>query len=232
MHPPFRKIVDHRSAASLAAHLRRRRFELFNSIVSRISKPVHILDVGGEQVFWKVMGLVGSEDYRITLLNIYPVEVSLPYFSSVLGDATDLSQFSDQEFDLVFSNSVIEHLGSLREQQRMAREVQRVGRNYYVQTPNRYFPLEPHFLIPFFQFFPENLQVALLQRFDLGWYQKMPDREAARQHVRSHRLLTERELRRLFAGGSLYKEKIFGLTKSFVAYGSSNGWLSRSNRAV
>lgn len=213
------KIVNHRHESSLATSFRRKRFELFLSLITPLSKPVRILDVGGEQRFWEVMGLGDHQDYQFVILNIYPPVVTRPNFRAHIGDATDLGRFSDREFDFVFSNSVIEHLGSYANQQRMAHEVRRVGKNYFVQTPNKYFPLEPHFLVPFFQFFPFKLQVALIQRFRLGWYQKIPDREEAKWHVRSHRLLTKGEMLDLFPDGHLYKEKVFGLTKSFISYG-------------
>jgi hypothetical protein len=192
---------------------------LFRSMVSRLPKPITILDLGGEQSFWEVMGLAGDSDYRIVILNVLPLEVRFSNLSVVLGNSADLHVFDDQEFDLVFSNSVIEHLGSYPRQQRMAEETQRVGVSYYVQTPNKYFPLEPHFLFPFFQFLPFGLQVALVQRFDLGWFRKVPEKSAAIQLVRSHRLLTGQEMRTLFPRGNLFRERVLGLTKSFISYG-------------
>jgi len=176
--------------------------------------------MGGTQVFWETMGFTGSKDYRVTLLNLHLPEVTLPNFSGLVGDAANLDEFSDKEFDVVFSNSVIEHLGNFQDQQQMARQVQRVGKLYFVQTPNRFFPVEPHFLLPFFQFFPLWVQVELIRRFDLGWYEKIPDKDRAREHVLSHRLLTEREMVTLFPEGQLYKERFFGMTKSFIAYGT------------
>ena len=60
--------------------------------------------------------------------------------------------FKDKSFDAVFSNSVIEHVGTFEDQKMMANEVIRVTNFYFIQTPNLYFPIEPHFLVPFFQF--------------------------------------------------------------------------------
>jgi len=120
---------------------------------------------------------------------------------------------------MVFSNSVIEHLGSFDRQQRMAMEVQRVGKCYFIQTPNRYFPLEPHFLLPFFQFYPPRLQIALARRYNLGWYRRQTDIHQAASLVRSHRLLSAREVRALFPNGVLHRERVLGLTKSFMVCG-------------
>lgn len=57
-----------------------------------------------------------------------------------------MKQFQDNEFDAVFSNSVIEHVGDYEAQRQMANEIMRVGKRYFVQTPNFYFPIEPHIL--------------------------------------------------------------------------------------
>ena len=112
MHPVLRRVVDHRSETSLATQFRRKRFEFFMDQISILSLPVKILDVGGEQVFWERMGLAGLVDHQITILNIISPAITFPNFRGVVGDATNLAGFSDQEFDLVFSNSVIEHLGT------------------------------------------------------------------------------------------------------------------------
>ena len=213
------ELVDNRNQSSLAAAFRRKRFSIFHTLVSPLPKPISILDLGGEQSFWEGMGLAGDPDYSIVMLNVIPLEVAYSNLSSVIGDAADLHNFTNKEFDLVFSNSVIEHLGSFQRQKRMAEEIQRVGKRYYIQTPNRNFPLEPHFLIPFYQFLPLNLQVALLQRFNLGWYKKVTDRRAAIELVRSHRLLTGSEMHSLFPNAEIFYERVMGLIKSFVAYG-------------
>ena len=86
------------------------------------------------------------------------------------------------EFDIVFSNSVIEHLGDIEGQRRMAKEIRRVGKYYYLQTPNRNFPVEPHFQFPFFQFLPKWLRTAIVRRWSIGWY---PCEGGVGSHVRT-----------------------------------------------
>lgn len=103
----------------------------------------------------------------------------------------------------------------------MAREVKRVGARYFLQTPNRHFPIEPHFLFPYFQFLPVPARVWLLQHFRLGWRSRIRDAGKARASVESVRLLSKAELIALFPDASLFEEKMVGLTKSFVVYA---GW--------
>jgi hypothetical protein len=201
--------------------MRKRRFELFLHLLSKVSKPLRILDVGGTQRFWEVMGFTNVPDVQITLLNLVAPVVDLPNFCGVTGDATNLDVFTDHQFDIVFSNSVIEHVGNYNKQKRMAQEVQRVGRCYFVQTPNYWFPIEPHFLFPGFQWLPVSVRTFFINHFDLGWSKKIQDIHQARAHVEQIRLLREREFLALFPNAKLYKEKVFGLTKSFVAYA---GW--------
>ena len=52
--------------------------------------------------------------------------------------------FPDKEFDLVFSNAVIEHVGNESDQLQFIREHSRVGKNWMITTPNRLFPIESH----------------------------------------------------------------------------------------
>jgi SAM-dependent methyltransferase len=200
--------------------MRLRRHALFADLVSSVPKPVTILDVGGTELYWKTMGITDAEDLRITLLNLNKIETSTKNMISVAGDATRMDEFQDQSFDVVFSNSVIEHVGALEDQRRMAREVVRIGKRYFVQTPNYWFPIEPHFLLPGFQWLPVPVRVWLIRRFNLGWYQKVTDPEQARDLIHHNRLLTKKEFQGLFPGAALYEEKIAGLTKSFIVYSS------------
>ena len=201
----LQSFVDNRSPHSLATRMRKRRFAFFLSLLASVPRPCRILDVGGTQKFWDMMGSETIGPAHITLLNLEPEPASAPAFASVVGDARDISRYADSHFDVVFSNSVIEHLGpAFADQKRMADEITRVGKRYFVQTPNRYFPLEPHFLTPGFQFLPIGLRVWLVSNFNMGWYRRIPDKEEARREVESVALLSRADMRRLFPRADIY----------------------------
>lgn len=125
----------------------------------------------------------------------------------VQGDGTDM-RYADGEFPLVYSNSVIEHVPE-HLQQAFADEVRRVGRRYFVQTPNRWFPIEPHYQTPFFHFLPVRVRKLLNRHFSLGWRKKGEWEDV--------NLLSARDLKRLFPDAEIHREKLFGLTKSLMA---------------
>jgi hypothetical protein len=217
----FRNIADVNNKDAFINRLRRSRFALFQSLLASVPRPINILDVGGEPGFWRMMGFAEFADVSITLINVHQWEHVQHPFVNVWGDARDMRQFSDGQFDVVFSNSVIEHVGGFQDQQRMAKEVRRVGKRYFVQTPNRNFPIEPHFFFPGFQFLPVSTRVWLVQHFALGWFPRMPDAAKARQEVEQIRLLSKREVSQLFPSATLAKERFLGLTIGFLAHG---GW--------
>lgn len=205
----------------IANVLRTKRFRLFLSLLERTPRPIRILDVGGTQSFWEQMGFANIPDIQIVLLNITKEPVSHGNFTSVVGDARSLDAYADKEFDIAFSNSVIEHVGTFTDQQRMAQELRRVGKRYFLQTPYRYFPIEPHFIFPGFQFLPVAFRIWLITHFALGCFPRFHDREAARRAVDEIRLLSRNELRQLFPEGTHVDEKFLGLTKSLMVY---EGW--------
>jgi hypothetical protein len=217
----IKALADNSAGDSLATRLRRARFALFLSLLGKLEGHVEILDIGGTQEFWNLMTKGDPGDVRVTLLNIDHQPVTSEKFVSAAGDARSMPRFGNNSFDVVFSNSVIEHVGSYDDQRRMAQEVMRVAKRYFIQTPNKRFPLEPHFLFPFFQYLPSVVRAQMVHRFDVGWYKRIPDYAAAKAEVDSIQLLTKRKFAALFPGSSIHVEKLWGLPKSFVAYA---GW--------
>ena len=213
---------DASQPGSLAHRFRQSRFAFFRQLLESVPRPIRLLDIGGTEQFWEAMEFARESNVEITLCNVTPPPSAPdPRFRFVQADACDLGVFADQEYDVVFSNSVIEHVGDLSRCRAMAEEVQRVGKRYFVQTPNRNFPIDPHFPFPFFQFFPLTTRTYLLRTLPLAWVGRIKDPDQAREAAQSVNLLTEHEVRSLFPGCELHHERLLGMTKSFMAY---SGW--------
>jgi Methyltransferase domain len=216
----LRQLADAGANGSFSNSRRSRRFESFARLVEglpeRDVRPVRILDIGGTNSFWEQRGWAGREDVRVVLVNVDVERSTHENIEPRGGDATDLGEFPDGAFDVVFSNSVIEHLGSIDRQAAMAAEVRRLAPLYWVQTPNFWFPIEPHFLTPAWHWLPTRLRVALLRRRRWGWRGPCPDPVEAEALVGEVRLMRGTELRRLFPDATLVKERLGPFVKSFV----------------
>ncbi len=210
------KISDNKNSRSLAHSYRSKRFELFKELLNKMPKPIQILDLGGTVDFWQAMNF-NENDVTITLLNLISVESVPAPFLSVKGDATNLNGIADQSYDIVFSNSVIEHLFTWENQQKMAAEIMRVGKKHFIQSPNYWFPVEPHWVFPFFQYFPKKLRVYMTQHYTLGHIGKIYNSNEAERQVEEIRLLTRKEYAQLFPQSKIFEEKFIGITKSFIA---------------
>jgi hypothetical protein len=220
----MRTLADADLDGSFSNRRRTRRFEAFARLVDDLSKqrsrPVRILDIGGTNSFWEQRGWTGRRDVHVVLVNL---EAERPMYENIeprAGDATDLSKFPDHSFDVVFSNSVIEHLENFERQAAMAAEVRRLAPVYWIQTPNFWFPVEPHFLTPAWHWLPVGVRVALLRRRRWGWRGPCRDPDRANELVREVRLMRGRELRRLFPDATLTPERLGPFVKSFVAVSS------------
>jgi hypothetical protein len=213
------KLFNPAFKTSINQKFREKRFDFFKSLLGKIKSDgaIEILDVGGTETYWEYLKFLPNEKVHITLLNLNLIPLRNNKFTSLKGDACDLSAFRDKQIDIVFSNSVIEHLFSRENQKKMADEIRRVGKNYYVQTPNRYFPIEPHWVFPLFQFLPFSIKVFLTRNFNFG-SPKAATKEEAVRRVREVKLLSKKEMEKLFPEAKIYKEKFLGLTKSVSMY--------------
>jgi hypothetical protein len=188
--------------------------------IPEIRPGIQVLDLGGSPGIWEHV----SVPLDITILNlpgaIRSAEVdslrcagtSIHTFHYVEGDACNVHQFPDRSFDLAFSNSVIEHVGAEEKQEEFAREVVRLGRSYWVQTPSPWFPIEAHSGIPFYWLYPERLRASLLRRSQ----KKLPTWWT--EYIAGTRVLSRRRMAELFPNARIRTEFLFGLPKSYVAY--------------
>ncbi len=218
----FKKIdnlANYSNNKSLANSFRNRRFKFFESQFKAFDhlEKIRILDIGGTESFWVNRGYQNKENIEITILNLFKTNTQYPNFIGYKGDACNLSEFKDNHFDLVFSNSVIEHLFTFENQQKMAKEVLRVGKHYFIQTPNKYFFIEPHYLLPFFQFLPKRMRKFILTKTPLSRGKKRTP-ESAQNSIDEIQLLSLKQMKGLFPNGKVYKEKFLGMNKSFTLY--------------
>jgi hypothetical protein len=184
------------------------RYDILNCPDSRV------LDVGGGKYPWNLIRPAA----HITILNqrrpkFVPIVDNIEF---VIGDGTNL-KFLDRSFDLVYSNSVIEHVGELENQKIFANEMLRVGKSIYCQTPNKWFPFEPHLLTGFIHWFPYSIARKLVRYCSVWGIVTKPSQQDIDNFLSTIRLLTIREFKDLFPGCEIQFERICGLTKSFIA---------------
>ena len=211
------KANDYSNEAYIGSRFRRRRFQFFTQKLKNLKKPVKILDIGGTVDFWLNQNFQTLRDVAITIVNLRVEGPGHPSIKVIAGDACHLHQFQDNEFDVAFSNSLIEHLFTLDNQRKMAKEAMRVAKHYFIQTPNKYFPIEPHFKFPLFQFLPDGLKLFLQTKTSIinGYrYEK----EYAETIIKEIRLLSRADLSNLFPNSNLYVERCLGLSKSFIVH--------------
>jgi len=188
-----------RLAERVASRSRRQRRELFRRLMAP-GPGERLLDVGSGET-----GLAGLEpELDVTGTD----RVDRPGYPGpfVRADGRGLP-FADGEFDVAYSNSVIEHVVEPADRRALAKELTRVGGRYFVQTPNRWFPVEPHALLPLVHWLPRRVGRRL---WNLGVSDDPFDETL---------LLDARELQELFPDATIVRERMGPLTKSLVAAG-------------
>ncbi len=177
-----------------------------------------VIDLGGNRDYWLDLEPVWSgRRIEFTLVNLAPERLDDPRFDSIQGDVRDMSRFAAGAFDVVHSNSVIEHVGRWGDMRAMANEVRRLAPSYFVQVPNFWFPLEPHFRVPFFHWLPEPWRAAILMRRACGAFPKAETIDDAMRFVEDSNLLDRRRFAQLFPDARIERERVYGLTKSLIA---------------
>jgi hypothetical protein len=195
-----------------------------------LTEGMEVLDLGGLPPIW---AYVPRPSLNITLLNLEydapaivrdgvggkPVGPSGPdryqveahRFQYLVGDACSGTTFQDLSFQLVFSNSVIEHVGGADRRAAFAQEVKRLGKSYWVQTPSKWFPIEAHCGMPFWWFYPAQARAWLIAK----WRKKTP---AFAEMVEGTDIISKAEMRKLFPKATILVERVLGVPKSYVAY--------------
>lgn len=220
----------YRSGRSYSFRARQRRFEILRPMIERIiveKGACRIADLGGTTYYWDIAKpFIDEAPVEIHLINLAPDVPERTFarapFVVRQGDVCALDDVGDNSFDLVHSNSVIEHVGTWSNMMRMAENVRRLAPSYFVQTPYFWFPIEPHFRFPCFHYLPEQIRFRLLMRFNLGFGGRRRDVDAAMQAVQSATLVDETQMKMLFPDARIARERFGPLTKSLMAVRESS----------
>jgi hypothetical protein len=200
------KKLSHRS--------REKKFELLSSVFQ--ARPEDsVLDVGAS----------GEVFLRYTLEDVYAFPERIVAGGATLNEIINTRQlyprpqyavfdgcalpFPDKSIDLVFSNAVIEHILGDERQAKFAQEIMRVGKSWFVTTPNFWYPFESHYHLPFIQFMPQPLERQ---------YNRMLGSHIPKGQVQDLGLLGARGLRRLFPIGEIRKVRVTFWPETLVAY--------------
>ncbi|MGH9325338.1 MAG: methyltransferase domain-containing protein [Terriglobia bacterium] len=206
---PFRRLLKHFSHKS-----RTKKFDLFLALL-RPTAEDRVLDIGAS----------GEVFLRYTFEDIYPYPKKIvaggydaaeiasarryyPRSQYVVFDGCSLP-FPDKSFDVVFSNAVVEHILGEGRQQRFAQEVMRVGKSWFVTTPNYWYLFESHYHLPFIQFMPRRVQRE---------YNRLLGTHIPKGSLQELALLSARQLRRLFPGSRVVKVRVTFWPETLVAF--------------
>lgn len=176
-----------------------------------------VLDLGGTVTNWLRAPVAPAS---VTIVNLVeePSELPAPGWISVcIGDACEPAALPSREsYDLVYSNSLLEHVGGHARRQQLADVVHRSAPRHWVQTPYRYFPVEPHWLFPGMQFLPLPLRARIAARWPLA-HTRAESVESAVASVQWTDLIGQTEMRHYFPDSTLLRDRFWLIPKSLIA---------------
>ncbi|MDZ7789030.1 MAG: class I SAM-dependent methyltransferase [Xanthomonadales bacterium] len=221
-----KRISNYNDDRSLGSRFRARRAGPLMALIEsahRTHGEVRILDIGGTERYWKIIPPDFLERHRVHVTIGNKLDRELPEshgrFAFIRADGCNLQEFEDDAFHIAHSNSVIEHVGDWTQMKRLAAEIRRVAESHFVQTPNYWFPVEPHCMTPFFHWLPKPLRIRLVMRFALGHWKRAETVDQAMRFIEGSRLLNRPMFEHLFEGDEIITERVFLLPKSFIAVG-------------
>jgi len=212
-------LADSSRSRSLASKLRARRFAV---LLERFPKlhAMRVLDLGGTPAFWQASPVRPAS---VVVLNLdrggLAAHKPAPdWIETVEGDACDPPEVvRNQHFDLVMSNSVIEHVGGHARRLEFSKVAATLGPHHWIQTPYRYFPVEPHWVFPGMQLLPTGARALVAERWPLS--PAHPDGRQAVSDVLWVELLTKAQMRFYFPDSEILVERVAGVVKSLIACG-------------
>jgi hypothetical protein len=211
----LRGLADPYNTRSLAGRARAKRGEWLLKTFPDLG-AMRVLDLGGVAASWESLPVRPTQ---VVLLNERVFDVPPGGgFLSITGDAcVPDDKLRREGFDLVYSNSCFEHVGGHYRREQFAETVHALAPRHWVQTPNRYFPLEPHWLFPYLQFLPTRAKVQLSKAWPGRYHMPNESRRERTRWALSVELLSRSEFAYYFPDSEIATERIAGLSKSFVA---------------
>ncbi len=200
---------------SIGQRMRTRRWSWFHSLFPAI-ESMSVIDLGGTVEAW-TRAPIRPKSVHVVNLEAQPEDTKEGWIRADQGDACDLPErIAAGSYDLVFSNSVIEHVGGHVQRTRFAASVHRLADQHWVQTPYRYFPVEPHWLFPGFQFLPLVARAEVSRHWPLV-HTKPTSRQQGLEAAMEVELMSRSEMAHYFPSSAIRSERLAGLTKSLVA---------------
>jgi hypothetical protein len=174
-----------------------------------------VIDLGGRISSWTTAAV---RPKHVHIVNLEREIGEVPAWAEVdYADACELpAAIRDRRYDLVYSNSLIEHVGGHERRMRLADAVHKLAESHWMQTPYRYFPIEPHWVAPGMQFLPSAARRSMAHRWPLG-HTRASDRTEALESVLWVELLDRTQMQYYFPDSALRVERFAGLTKSLIA---------------
>src|ERR1700743_1972302 len=199
----------HKFYGLILPRFRAKRMAIFCKCFS-IEPDTSILDMGGGIFNWTMI----LKRPRLTILDVFEHQNKAEWATYIVGDGCK-TEFPSNAFDIVFSNSVIEHVGGQDRQKEFASECMRCGRGFFVQTPNKWFPVDTHTLLPFVHWLPQKIFRKFLPFAPRFVFFKSDPGDM--NDFANMRLLTKRDMESLFPGAEIIEEKFWGITKILIS---------------
>lgn len=217
------RLVDYENPRSLGFRFRAARRRAVSDLIDRIASEkasVRVVDLGGRESYWRIFpdDYLASRRVTVTIVNPEPqAPPSSRGFALHQGDACALAEFDTNSFDLVHSNSTIEHVGLWDRVERFAATARRLAPRYYVQTPYFWFPVEPHAIAPFYHWLPTGWRAKLNLAMPLGNYPKAGNMGEAMRAVQDAMMLDRSQMKYLFPDATIRFEWFGPFPKSVMA---------------
>ena len=209
-----RAIADPSSPRSLSGLARARRWtELLRRFPAL--PEMRVIDLGGIARVWEQAPVAPRQ---VTVVNAFEQTPSVEWIDWMVADACDMPALPHgQRWDLVYCNSVIEHVGGHWRRAALANSVCALADHHWVQTPYRYFPIEPHWLFPGFQLLPLWARAQLTVRWPFGAYRTLAELNQAVRWSLATELLSKTEMKHYFPRSEVVVERVGPLVKSLIA---------------